>query len=208
MTMNDQIILSLEETLKALAKKRATLVAHGEELSVRRKALSFAANTGDAKAKKQLDALSAEAATHHIEIENLDAAIEEGKVRLDAARIEANNAQKRRNAELIRDNLLVAFKDNGTRLDQIMAELHEQASRQQEILHRIRTLGCEAPTGTSVKINSGNAVSAVISQTIWNNAAAPLRASERQTFGKLYATWESQILNYCNAILNPKQEVA
>jgi hypothetical protein len=66
-------VAECEEILKALEAKRAELVARGEKLPGLRRDAAFAAHVEqNAEARKPLDAVSQELATHSSELASLD----------------------------------------------------------------------------------------------------------------------------------------
>jgi hypothetical protein len=99
-----------ERIVNELRAKRDALVAHGVELGERRVTLAFAAHTGDAAARKQLDAINRESALHDSELRSLDAAVSEAGARVKQAQAAEAQAQAREAAhELLKraDALMV-----------------------------------------------------------------------------------------------------
>jgi hypothetical protein len=83
-------IKAAEKVLSELKTQRANHESRGTELAAERRRLSFAAVSGNAGARKKLDALNHETALHQVELENIVAAIAEATERVDAARDHEN----------------------------------------------------------------------------------------------------------------------
>ena len=62
-----------KETLSRLEAKLVEVTNRATELQTERRLLAFAANTGDAQARKQLDEANADSATAGLEIDNYEA---------------------------------------------------------------------------------------------------------------------------------------
>ena len=75
-----QTVGDCEETLRALEVKRERLIARGESLPELRRGAAFAAHVeGNAEARRALDKVAAEVATHASELASIDDTIAAAK---------------------------------------------------------------------------------------------------------------------------------
>jgi hypothetical protein len=127
-----------EKTLVALRSKRDALVARGIELAEERQHCAFGAHTGDAAARKKLDAINREAALHDSELRSLDAAIAEAAERVKQAQaVEYAKAERAKAGELkaaidrmklagqTLDDVLIVLVEAGAELHAAVDQIHE-----------------------------------------------------------------------------------
>jgi hypothetical protein len=138
-------------TLAQLEAKLAAALGRASELKNERRTLSFAANTGDHKARKALDAANAASATAALEIENVKSAIDEAIRRLDAAgqaEKDAENAQKAKRALAISASIAA----RGKKLDEALLTLAVEAEGLEEDLSELNyRLGIAYPSLANFK---------------------------------------------------------
>src|SRR5258708_2434127 len=104
------------ETAEAIVKKfedkRQHLIQKRTELSDEKQKISFAAHSGDAKARQRLDKINSETAVFTSEFESIEAAITEANARLNVAKAAESLAVDREAAKQIAA-LKTAFIENG-----------------------------------------------------------------------------------------------
>jgi len=82
-----QTVSDCEETLRALEVKREQLIARGESLPELRRGAAFAAHVeGNAEARRALDKVAAEVATHASELASIDDASRPRRIRFSLPR--------------------------------------------------------------------------------------------------------------------------
>src|SRR5947209_1454089 len=96
-------VLAAKRNLATLEQQRRSALGKKEHLAEQREALAFDALTGGAGAKKQLDAMTADAARVDLEIENIASAITEAKRRVALAEDEAEREAVRASAAKARE---------------------------------------------------------------------------------------------------------
>jgi hypothetical protein len=112
--------LTIDEALQLLETKRAALIERGKQLPALRRAAAYAAHTGDTEARRALDKVNAEIATHESELQSVDDAIHQGQnQRLIAQARERDLADRAKAKEAI--EILAAFRQAGTDLDRALA---------------------------------------------------------------------------------------
>ena len=92
------------KTLAELEQKQVRLMARGVELGDERSQIALAAHTGDANARKRLDALNREISTHYSEVDGLHSAIKAQEKVVEQAKRDEATAQQRDNAKLAEAN--------------------------------------------------------------------------------------------------------
>ena len=75
-------VADAERVLAELEAKRAACVTRGTDLADERASVALAAHTGDAAARKKLDALNRESAEHASELRSIDEALKAAAVKL------------------------------------------------------------------------------------------------------------------------------
>jgi hypothetical protein len=133
------------EILAGLEAKLAEATSRATDLRAERQRLAFAANTGDAKARKALDVANAGFATLGLELENINSAIDEAKRRVDAAErgeVREALAENARRAVAIGEQI----KQRGKRLDELATALFAEAKALREDLAELHKCGCAYPS--------------------------------------------------------------
>jgi hypothetical protein len=136
-------VLKAKATLERIEADLAKATDYGTQLQVERRKLSFAAHSGDAKAKARLDKLNADSLESGLQIENLISAADEAKSRLASAEHEAGLAQQRANATEAKALATNAAR-RGPRIRDLTQELASEISGAISDLRRFADLG--APT--------------------------------------------------------------
>jgi hypothetical protein len=197
----EKIVRDLEETLESL-------LGRTKVLEVQRRQISYAAHTGDQKARTKLNQINAEAATHGGEIESVNAALAEAQARLAAVhRAEALAADKA--AALQLRAKAARFKELGEVLDDCFADFKSAAIEMKTVLDDIHRLGCASPTHELFKANGDRAFkTAVMGTPFWTQDFPFLAPGERKSFRSLVAAWTSAIENNVALRLGEKQKEA
>jgi hypothetical protein len=86
MTTETEIVAQAEKTVASLEDKRRALIQKATELAEERQRVSFAAHTGDAKARQRLNAINTETSMQASEMASIEAAIVEAQSRVTAAK--------------------------------------------------------------------------------------------------------------------------
>jgi hypothetical protein len=129
--------------LADLESKLANTSARAVELQVERKRLAFDANTGNAKARKALDAANSASGAIGLEIENITSAIDEARRRLAHARRAEAAAAGRENALAV-IALAAEAGERGRVVGQLLTELSRELRRTFEDARSLSRLGVPA----------------------------------------------------------------
>jgi hypothetical protein len=112
-----QPVHDAESILKQLEMNREKLIARGKELPELRAGASYLAHVeGSPGARRTLERINAEAATHASDLASIDEAIAAAKNKLAIAQAQAAEAADRSRADEVLE-LLRAFRDAGRILD-------------------------------------------------------------------------------------------
>jgi hypothetical protein len=98
-----------QATLNTLLDDKDVLIGRSAKLKSAREAVSYAAHTGDVKAKERLKAINDELLLVNAEMESIDAAIAESARRLDTAKKDDAIAADRANADNSRQSSLALW---------------------------------------------------------------------------------------------------
>ena len=153
-------------------------------MNVERRRLAFDANTGDGKARKDLDKLNAKRATADLEIENVRSAIDEAKRRLAAAERDEQTAKAREDASaalVIGDRLV----ERAAKIDAALATAREEMQAYKRDVDALHITGCAAPTAQQFLTFGGLAVTAFTMQLPVKVDREFLAPRERRTFTDL-----------------------
>ncbi|MGC1354164.1 MAG: hypothetical protein WA858_30965 [Xanthobacteraceae bacterium] len=183
----------LEAAEAMLANLDAALLrlqAKGVELGDERSSIALAAHTGtDDKARKRLDAINREIATHGSEVESLRIAVTMQEKVVALAKADEQRAADREAALKLRDELKT-FVELGKEMDrhlQAFALLADQAKKSTE---RIHALGQGAPNWSQFEVFGAMAVNTVLMLTPWKKEVAQhLAPKDRRTFTQLFQGW-------------------
>jgi hypothetical protein len=200
-----------EVTIKSLEDKRQHQIQKATELADERQRVSFAAHTGDAKARQRLDKLNVESATHGSEMSSIESAIAEANVRLANARQAEAVAADRTAALALRDKLS-KFRELGEELDDAVSFIAPTLKEMINILHEIHVLGCASPTSTQFQVLGVIALQSMIQEmpTLWVNAFEFQRLGplQKKTFKSIVAGWNAQIEANIEQRLQSNKEAA
>jgi hypothetical protein len=152
----EKIVIELEE-------KRECPFSRTKLLSKQRQEVSYAAHTGDKTARARLNQINVEASTHSHEIESVEAALEEARARLNAAKgIEARAADKANALKLRTAN--AEFKELGDDADDALWDFVQAVNKILTKRNELEALGATAPTSEQVRVNVTNAIKAKIQE--------------------------------------------
>jgi hypothetical protein len=153
--------MKAEQILCDLIAKRDAQFESGAKLADGRREIAFAAHTGDHAARKKLDALNHECATHLSELESLAAAVSEATVRLDAARRDEALKGERAKAHKVRD-IVAAASVRGPALAAAAAALRDQLLSFEADLDQLRGLGVAVAQQRLVDLAMTRSISATL----------------------------------------------
>jgi hypothetical protein len=178
------------ETLNKLCEKlTAAREAHAAAESSAR-ADAFSAHTGDAKARQELDGLNAKATALALEIVSLEAAIAEGKRRVDAAvaaEVDEADREKARHALALLDD----FSRRGEALDKALSKFVGEYGELVSDFRQVEALGYPPATLALVRINMRAATaSKLMFGDLQQSFLAP---HERRSFIDVIDGWSRQI---------------
>lgn len=196
-----QSVAVCEQTLQQLEAKRAKLVERGAELPELRRGASYLAHVqNDAAARRALDAVNAESATHASELQSIDDAIAAAKNKvLIAQAFEADIADRARAARAL--ELLGAFRECGHELDDAFRAIAEKGNLLGGLLGQLHAAGVRNPTGEQLDVLGHAAMATAIMATPWARRYRHLAPNQRQTFRGLFDNWAAGIENRLRAQL-------
>jgi hypothetical protein len=182
-------VAACEHTLQQLEVKRAKHVERGRELPELRAGAAYLAHTErHPGARRTLNQVNAELATHESELAAIDAAISEAKNRiLIAQAIEADVADKARAKEALA--LFGEFKQCGVELDAAFRTIAEKGNLLGDLLGRLHACGIKNPTAEQVDVLGYSCLQTSLMATVWNRRFRFLGPSQRRHFGPLFAEW-------------------
>jgi DNA repair exonuclease SbcCD ATPase subunit len=193
-----------KQTLERLEAKLAEETARATDLQTERRKLSFSAHSGDAKARKALDAANASSATADLEIENVRSAIEEAKRRLAEAERAEEMTRLGENAEAA-IAIAEGMPKRGQRIDEAFALIAAESKALVDDITKLNQLGCGSPRAEQL---------GVLGQLATNSALmfTPLRLrhlapNERRDFLGFLTQWRDGVKRWASAFLE-KEEAA
>jgi hypothetical protein len=196
---------SAREILADLEHKLAGARERKVETESLLKANAFAANTGDAEARKKQTKWNTDLASWAADIFSLEAAIVEARRRLAAAVAANADAQEQENARQALA-LLETFATRGAALDlafEVVLAEYAQLSREFKELDR---LGYPATTPSLVSVNMSLAASTKLMHTDMQNAfLAPAR---RRSFVESIEAWSAHVRAKATARLARNRKAA
>jgi hypothetical protein len=196
-----------EATVSGLEDKRRALANHAIELAEERQRVSFAAHTGDAKARQRLDKISAEHSAHESEMASLEAAILEAQARLNVVRAAEAIAQDRAAALQLR-GLLAEFVELGEEIDAAFADITAAATQMRDVLSRMHGLGARSPSHDQLRVLGTLALKTALMDTPWAKEFEHLAPNQRRSFAALVRGWHDQLAPSIEARIGEKQEEA
>lgn len=186
----------LEKAEAMLANLDAALLrlkARGVELGDEMSSIALAAHTGtDDKARKRLDAINREIATHGAEVTSLMIAVDaQEKVVARAKQAEAVEVDKSQ-AKEVRKHLVDLLK-TAEEADKAWAVVVKTSSRLRDITYALNGLGCGNPSHAQVDVLGSLAARTALGKTIWTRRFELVQPTQRTTFGQLAAGWAQAI---------------
>jgi hypothetical protein len=150
----DHFMSSVETAALVVAELEAKLAAASERaitLAIERRRVAFSAHSGDAAAKKELAKLTSESATIGLDVENLHAALDEGRARVRAAELDEERGRLRQAA---REAAVIAEKtaERGTLVSKHAWSLCSELRSTFDDARRLAALGAPTINERSLKL--------------------------------------------------------
>jgi hypothetical protein len=203
--MND--IMKATETLQRLEADLAKATDRATTLQTERRKLSFAAHSGDKPARAKLDKLTAESAGIALEVENLKAAIDEGRQRLVEANRQADLAQKKADALSVKE-VAGRISTHGPAISAAIDALRDSFVALTADLRTARELGCELAPSRLVELSFAEAISSALRPAgleLLLDLAPPHRRRSAEALTAGYAdratTWAASVFDESKAEL-------
>ena len=196
-----------EEAVTHLNETLARTSARLQKIAEEQKAIGYATFVdGDAKARKRLDALHAEAITLVGEITAIESAQVEAKARLESAPFERIMETKRYRAVELRKHA-ADLKEHGASLDKAMGAVVAADQAFRVALNEIHLLGCDTPTHEQVDTLGRRAMLTHLMATAWK--VEHLAPGERQNFAQLAGEWANSInANFVDGFIGEDEQKA
>jgi dTDP-4-amino-4,6-dideoxygalactose transaminase len=185
-------IATAEAIILKLEDKRRALVEKATELADERQRIAFNAHTGDTKARKRLDEITAATVAHNSEMCSIEAAIAEANIRLATAKADAALAADRANAELLRE-LVKELAELGTEIDAAFTDAAAHLASLATLLNKIHSLGCPSPTHDQLRVLGANAVKTYLMALPFPREFEHLAPSSRRTFDQVVHGWVTML---------------
>ena len=203
MTPNFQtIIADLSARLAATEERRAALVTERIETS-------FAAHTGDAKARARLTAISKNIAEIASEAESLQEALAEARRREKAAEYEAHVEKGKADARAALERI-ADWRERAAALDAALADFGEAYGKLKADMLSLATLGAP-PSGATVRSACPRAVAAALQAAGLSkeiDTIGFLAPHERHSFADIVGGWSSQVERWAQAHLGDEKKEA
>jgi hypothetical protein len=191
-----------EAVIAKLAKKHGELSELSAQIDLKRQALALPANTGDADAAKELAEMNRETITIRLDIENLSAAVQAAKLKLDEARRAEVLEERKANAATLRQ-VNLHFGSLAVEMDEALQKVAAIANDMQDTLFKIHSLGSSAPNHSQLTTLGTTALKSALMQTCFKlEHVAPL---ERRTYGALFLNWCEMIERGVTALIGPEK---
>jgi chromosome segregation ATPase len=191
---------SISQILDDLRGKRGAAEQRQMELDSEIEEISFAAHTGDAKAKKRLDEITNELSHLATEIKSTTAALAEGARRQLQEREEEMSAQRRADAEKA-ETVMAEVEKLAAAIDAAMASLKAAAVDFQNKMEMARRLSGAGPQHQAIKVLLARAISAgLMGLPQHPDLLAP---NERRSVTELTTAWAQQVRNRIATINEP-----
>jgi hypothetical protein len=194
--MND--IEKAEKVLRELEEKRECIYNREKTLDKKRQALSYAAETGDKKARNELNAVNSESFNNANDIRSVEAALTVARANLAAAQAAEAKAGDAEKAKAIAA-LNAKLKDELANADDAFADAIGSVLSARALLMEMHALGVGSPTDSMFRINS-----VAVIKTALQNLPQPwisdfefsrLAPSQKKSFKPLAEGWCNQITN-------------
>jgi hypothetical protein len=193
------------EIMDGLRGKRGAAEQRQMELDSEIEEISYAAHTGDAKAKKRLEEITNEQAHLATEIKSTTAALAEGARRQMQEREEEMSAQRRADAEQA-DAIMAEAEKIALAMDADMVSLKAGAIDFQAKMEMVRRLSSAGPQHQAVKVLLARAISAgLMGLPQHSDMLAP---NERRSVTDLATSWGQQVRNRISAVINTAAKAA
>ncbi len=173
-------------------------------IGVERRDISYAAHTGDAKARRRLTAINIEFATANSEIDSISEAIKRAEIDLAEAKSTELKSQMRQKAEEVRSRL-GRFQQLGAEIDQHAKLIAEKYKELEAEVLAIGKLRAPIPSLTLMRSNGKRAMFTLLLGTPIE--LMRLSPSERTTFASLTDSWITSMDRWASAHLGDRQEI-
>jgi hypothetical protein len=198
--------MSVEEAnqiLSALEAKLAEVTARAADLQTERRKLSFAANTGDRKARAALDDANAASATADLEIENCKSAIEESRHRVLSAEREAQLERQAVDAAQAQE-IGVRVAERGRRMDAAAAALFGDLAGLFDDLTELHSLGCTHPNHFQLQSLGTRALKTSLMGVppLMRREFEHIAPRERRTWGETTSEFAGAVSRWAGAVSN------
>jgi hypothetical protein len=197
----------LEAATKIVADLETKLIRlkqRGVELGDERQSIALAAHTGDGQARKRLDAVNQEIATHHSEVDGLCSAIEAAKLRVDQAKA----AEQRAAAAVDADNLKKIIRHRkkiAAEFDAHMAKATQLLADYKQTCEAASALAPVPPTAMQMLTFVEQVVHGYFMNTFVKRGFRVLTQRERMTLTQLDAGWSDPTLARLDAATKPRE---
>jgi hypothetical protein len=202
------LLKQAETTVQSLEDKRRALIQTATELAEERQRVSFAAHTGDAKARARLTEINNATANHASEVQSIEDAIREATARVHIAKTaEALAADRAAASKLAAE--LERFVELGELLDEALADVVSASSEMDEVLARINSLGCPSPNASQMRVLGTLALKTAVMNIGWTAREWEFLApSSRKTFQEIVSNWRVQIERNISARIGEQKKDA
>jgi hypothetical protein len=193
-------VAACESTLAELEAKAEDSRRRGDEIGMQRRELAYAAHTGDAKAKKQLDTLNDGAARILLERQDLDAAVLTARARLAEAQRQVTWADEQAALELV-PPITQRLRDRAARMDDLALQLVAEAAALRRDVDQLHQAGFNRPVTQLVITGTRRAVQSHFLASILETERIP--TDQRHTVAYLAEVWTASIDNEVANRLGP-----
>jgi chromosome segregation ATPase len=207
MTMEQQQVEQAEKILGELQDRREELIGRAAKLDTERRALSYAAATGDAAALKKMRGLNDAVVVNNTERETLDVALAEAADRLQVARQQVSRAIDREQAHKLKA-AAARLVELGAILDDCWTDIISTSSELRDLVNIIHGLGSPGPNHDQVRVLGANAVKAGLMNTLWAREFEHIAPHQRCTFASLVNSWSQMIENNVAARLGEQPQTS
>jgi hypothetical protein len=179
-----------EAVLADLDHAMLRLKARGVELGDERQSIALAAHTGDASARKKLDALNREIAVHGSELDSLHVAVEAQEKVVAQAKAQEQSTVAREAALKAKAQYqrLAAI---GQKMDEHLAAFAALAEQSRLVVNELHGLNFAMPTHAQHATFSSLATGSTLMALPWATTAEyrHLAPRDRRSFSTLYGDW-------------------
>jgi hypothetical protein len=191
-----------EAVLNALEAKRKKLVARGEKLPEMRRNAAYAAHVEkDADARRALDEVAVEVATHASELASVDDAIEAARGMVSIAQaVEADAERRERAREAMK--VVAECRQLGHDLDEAFRVIAERGKVLKPLLIKLHeATGGNFPSYQQLDTLGFSALQTAILSTPWAKQFRPIRPGSRRRFSDLFDGWATVTENRLRPLL-------